>query len=913
MLKKLLVSSALTLVTIGSLLSSGGLLTHASNTLGIPAPPESGPSMSNFTYKDKPPAAVDYPNVQVVTDNNPGQSRGLWWKNKVDLTKPFTLKYYIYIASNDPSSAADGLTFTLQNDKDQIDNAKNGSVATGTNGESLGAYGDFRTPIFNFNPSNILDDAKEAYDNTHRIKNSLSLEFDPYFNSDYSDAFQLPSNANEKSHLAFTIPDKNHINVHNWSNGSRNYNLMGINHYGANKQWYDNLPNGSSSLKPYPNNRTSPNYGALSAPNLVGSSNSSDFNKARWEPVVYKWTPNSTGSYGSATATFGYPDSSKNTGGFPQLTLSSPRVNIAGTFGSDKTAYWGMTGSTGQKYMVSAISATDIPGNPGVSKTAADLTKLGKQGLRISKASGGKVVSKNAPGALMPDDSTLTSEELMRALPFDAQFTGDDGNKYPVFRNKIYDADVGDIFLYRADIYNYYDSIFNEKNPDIGNHWYNVHVKDSLPNQLRLLDGSKDVDLYFEDIPPIKKDTPSPTPQSHGFKAALVSDKFDDKNQKAVINTVSASGSNFADKTPVESSAVQVIPSGKTPGKPSFYINNQMQNVTQNMTDWSDTLNNVGDYDAINYRIPLYNFSQVPLTNGQYTFHLPSVKNNDPNSLKLQFEGQDIPYDASDTTKGLHYTMSDDDVTQSDGSTYKNAKKIVIKGLPTLDAYSTKNITANVNLGANQGKSFASTPTLTGQVNRSSETVSYYGNKEVYNLNSGSVQIAPNSFEYGTHAFFTENSYMLPQNTYSFDEAGNPVPTTPRIDPRRGYQAFSIKDTRKGAARKDFKVSLSQAKDNSQSAGRDQLKNADIIGANDSPFQLVFFDGKGAKHPLTPGNNDNVMVYSSGDDLPDLKSVVWNDRTGLKLNVRKTPNAPESGHQDYGATLNWTINSTDTP
>ncbi|USS93891.1 hypothetical protein M8332_00405 [Fructilactobacillus ixorae] len=864
--------------------------------------------MSNFTYKSNPPAAVDYPNVQVITDNIQNQSRGIWWKNKVDLTRPFTLKFYIYIASEKPEEAADGLTFTLQNDQEQL--APEGSVAVGTNGESLGAYGDLRKPILGegFSNTTRLNQAQYSYNSSKRIKNSFSLEFDTYFNSDYSDAYQLPGNSDDRSHIAFTIPDANHINVHK---SSKNY-FMGINHYSNNNIWFnDPATDANDSLYPYP--AKNDGYGATSAPYIVGSTNDYSDRKARWEPVVYNWVPDKNGVIGQATTTFGYSNASKNTKGFSQLNLSSPMVNIADTFGPEKKAYWGMTGSTGANYMVSAISASNIPGTPGVSKTAADLTKLGKQGLRISKADGGKVVSKNDPGALMPDDQSLTSEELMHALPFDAQFTGDDGNKYPVFRNKIYDADVGDIFLYRSDIYNYYDSIFNEKNPDLGNHWYNVHVTDDLPPQLRLLDGSKDVDLYYPDIPPIKKDTESPTPQSHGFKAALVSDQFDDPQQQAVINTVKASGSNFADKTPIESSDVQVIPSHRPPGRPSFYINNQMQDVTQNMTDWSTTLNNVGDFDNVNYRIPLYNISQVPLTNGQYTFFLPSVKNNDPNNLKLQFEGQDIPYDASDNATGLHYTISNENVKQTDGKTYKNAKKIVIKGLPTLDAYSIKNITANVNLGANEGKVFASTPTLTGQVNGNSELVKYYGNKEIYNLNSGSIQITPNSFEYGTHAFFEENSYMLPQNTYTFDEAGNPVPTTPRINPRRGYQAFSIKDTRKGAARKDFKVSLSQANDNSQSAGRNQLKTADIIGNDASPFQLFFFDGNGTKHPLTPGNNDNVLVYSSGDDLPDLKSVVWNDRTGLKLNVRKTPNVPENGHQDYGATLNWTVNSTGTP
>ncbi|USS90362.1 lectin-like domain-containing protein [Fructilactobacillus carniphilus] len=860
--------------------------------------------MSNFTYKGNPPAALDYPNAQVVTDYSKGQSRGLWWKNQVDLSRQFTLKFYIYIASDDPENAADGLTFTLQNDQNQISTDKKGSVATGTNGESLGAYGNFRN-FSEYYPD--LNGAKSAYDSSKQIiRNAMSLEFDPYYNGDYSDAYQIEKNSAAKSHLAFTLPDKNHINVHKFGSGY----FTGINHYGSGSQWYQNQPSGSNSLNPFPN--ANDNYGAVPAPSMVGNTKSSGIDKPRWEPVVYTWNPDKSGTTGSATATFGYSDSSKNTNNFQQLKLSSPTINIADTFGPEKKAYWGMTGSTGDNYMISAISASDIPGTPGVSKTAADLTKLGQQGLRISKKDGGTVVPKTDETGLLPDDHSLTTEELMHALSFDSQFTGDDGNKYPVFRNIIDKADVGDILLYRSDIYNYYDSIYNPKDPDLGNHWLDVHVTDDLPKQLRLLDGSEDVNLYYPDIPPIKKDAEKPTPQSHGFKAALISDQLD-SGQQAVVNTVKASGSNFADKTPIESSDVKVIPSHRPPGRPSIYINNQMQNVTQNMQDWSDQLYNVRDYDNINYRIPLYNFSQVPLINGQYTFYLPSLKDNNPNNLKLQFEGQDIPYDSTDKSNGLHYTISDDNLTQNDGSTYKNCKKIVIKGLPTLDAYSTKNITANVNLGENQGKYFSSTPKLTGQSQGGDQTSTYYGKEEIYNLNAGNLKIAPMSFEYGTHAFFTPNSDMLPLDTYTFDESGNPVLTTPRINPKLGYQALSIKDTRQKAERKEYSISLSQAKDNSQSVAG-QLSNADVIGTKDSPFQLVYFDGKGDKHPLTPGNNDNVNVYSSGDNLPDLKSVDWNSRNGLKLNVRKAPDAPQSGQKsDYGATLNWTVNSTETP
>ncbi|EKK20467.1 lectin-like domain-containing protein [Fructilactobacillus florum] len=860
---------------------------ESNNELNIPAPPESGPSMNNFSYNSNttnPPVTTPYPNVQVVTKDT-SQATSLWWKNKVNLSNSFTFRFYVYMASDNPDEAADGITFTLQNDD-------KGSKALGVSGESLGSYGNLRMDKYGSSSDKqpVLDYFKNSYHGG--INNALSLEFDPYFNGDYSDADVLPTNGpyTTGAHMAFVLPDKDHLTMHNRTTSSFR---PGIAHYTNTSDWFNNQPNGNSI---YPAPGRNDGFGARATPNLVGTNSKGNSNSARWEPVVYHWNTTDGGNTGLATMTFGYPDSSKNTGGFKQQSFSSPKIDVNKQFGS-KMVNWGMTASTGAKSMISAISASQIPGDPGVSKTAADLSKLSRDtDVRVSDKDGGTMVYGDENGK-KPDDPSLSPDELMHAFPFDATYNDGKGGKggtvYPVFRSQVNNARVGDILLYRADIYNYYDSNLN------GNDWLNVHATDHLPDQLRLLDDSTDVDLYFDKIPPIH----DPTPMSHGFKAALVSNQLD-PGTTAISNTLVAKGSNFAD-TSVRSTVANVVPDQTNHGTPNLYINNQMQNVTQG-SDWSTTLNDVRDNDEIKYRIPVRNISrQVNLDNSSYTFYLPSLKDNDPKNLKIKVDGQEISNDSKDSP---HFTVSKDQNSDS-----KNAKQVTITGMGTLQQQTTKNIEADVILGANQGKTFKSTPKVTGTANDSS--LAFAGNEETYNLKPGSLSIMPNSFDYGTYAYFKKNSAFAPYNTYTFDQDGKVIPTSPRINPGvRDYTAATIQDTRGTDERQPYRLTLSQAADNNNGLGNDQLKNADIIGSDGSPFQLVYYDKQDKPHFLSPGGNQNIPIFTSNKDTPNEQKVQWNNRTGLMMYVKDDVPAPTSGQRKtYGAALNWTVNNTGTP
>lgn len=102
----------------------------------VPAPPSSGPNVAgNFYINGYTPKQDDqYRNMQIISDGTKSTYETMWYKNPVNINKPFQTKFYIYMAGD-----ADGLTFTLQGQ---------GPTALGQNGESLGVYGTIRNSTY---------------------------------------------------------------------------------------------------------------------------------------------------------------------------------------------------------------------------------------------------------------------------------------------------------------------------------------------------------------------------------------------------------------------------------------------------------------------------------------------------------------------------------------------------------------------------------------------------------------------------------------------------------------------------------------------------------------------------------------------------------------------------------------------
>ncbi|WP_270309688.1 L-type lectin-domain containing protein, partial [Weissella confusa] len=132
----------------------------------------------NFYINGYTPKQDDqYRNMQIISDGTNNTYETMWYKNPVNINKPFQTKFYIYMAGD-----ADGLTFTLQGQ---------GPKALGSNGESLGVYGTIRNSSY-----------------TQYVKNAFSVEFDPYMNSDYSDSQVAEGPDDKRGHVAYVYPDE---------------------------------------------------------------------------------------------------------------------------------------------------------------------------------------------------------------------------------------------------------------------------------------------------------------------------------------------------------------------------------------------------------------------------------------------------------------------------------------------------------------------------------------------------------------------------------------------------------------------------------------------------------------------------------------------------------------------------------
>ena len=117
------------------------------------------------------------------------QLGSIWSKNKLDLKKNFALKSYVYLGDS-KASAADGITFTLQNDE-RMETNPNSVIGSG--GMGLGSYSSASGKPY-----------------VHR---GLSVEFDTYYNNGSSNRMDREVDKNGgRGHVAVVKPKSNNNN-----------------------------------------------------------------------------------------------------------------------------------------------------------------------------------------------------------------------------------------------------------------------------------------------------------------------------------------------------------------------------------------------------------------------------------------------------------------------------------------------------------------------------------------------------------------------------------------------------------------------------------------------------------------------------------------------------------------------------
>ncbi len=135
-----------------------------------------------------------YPQAAALTPKESWQFGSIWSNYQLDLTKSFEYKSHVYLGERTGSdfndtTAADGITFTLQNDP-------RGQGAYGTEGGGLGAYGS--------------GGSVEKPQDYNYIQNALSVELDTWYNGSdrKNDQFDkdIPTEAKNSGHIGIVRP-----------------------------------------------------------------------------------------------------------------------------------------------------------------------------------------------------------------------------------------------------------------------------------------------------------------------------------------------------------------------------------------------------------------------------------------------------------------------------------------------------------------------------------------------------------------------------------------------------------------------------------------------------------------------------------------------------------------------------------
>lgn len=158
-----------------------------------PAPPVPGNSeLLTKVFRNpngKGPELLTDKVLQITPAIN-SQHGSIWSKEKLDLNKDFEISAYLYLGDSF-ERAADGITFTLQNDP-RMDTLSETSVL-GDAGMGLGAYS---------------NKSRGQY-----VRNALSVEFDTYYNAGHSNRMDREVGENGKrGHIAVVTPKSNNNN-----------------------------------------------------------------------------------------------------------------------------------------------------------------------------------------------------------------------------------------------------------------------------------------------------------------------------------------------------------------------------------------------------------------------------------------------------------------------------------------------------------------------------------------------------------------------------------------------------------------------------------------------------------------------------------------------------------------------------
>ncbi|HFU3963431.1 TPA: SpaH/EbpB family LPXTG-anchored major pilin [Streptococcus suis] len=355
--------------------------------------------------------------VAVITRDAPWQAGVMWSQesNKINLAEPFHMISYVYLGSRGQAekivdgnkrAGADGITFTIHNDKKNetlSDNDRNvlagnvnnyGVNAYGALGNGLGVYGS------NFS-ANTASTSNNTADMRKGVTNGIALEFDTFYNHNNTTQHSdndlwkfVGSEGSQNSNLG-------HIGINylnNLQDNRANEDFLTINKY---KQFSTDTYSDSTMIKH--SDMLSVGWNG----NVTGLSSSDGWQAqvtgetqkladGKWHRLEVEWVPSPTdqkkgkltykiyqkGYSGQARAVTTLTPTIYDGDSIIEKTLDIDVTTVFGVENIYNTVYWGFSGSTGYYQNNQAVQMLQLP----VNYYTAELSKVDQDRKPVSGA-----------------------------------------------------------------------------------------------------------------------------------------------------------------------------------------------------------------------------------------------------------------------------------------------------------------------------------------------------------------------------------------------------------------------------------------------------------------------------------------------------------------------------------------------
>lgn len=346
----------------------------------IPLDPSNG-KILDFSKNKSYVTDIDS-SVAVLTRDSTWQSGVMWSLDeyKVKLNEPFHMVSYIYLGNKGQTNGgADGITFTMHNDKKNATEIESGSTsntgngAYGAIGNGLGVYGNYFSGT---DGSNIYVQMKKG------VTNGIALEFDTFYNDEINMNGKQYTDTDLWQYIEKAFQNVDPKTVKRQQSENTKFGHIAINYL---NQMQDNIANDTGKtfdIVPKHAKMLSVGWdGEISGLNYqngwqVSKDPSSMLADNLWHRLEVKWTPKSAttgdltyiiyrqGHIGNRNVSSIYDTSNDTKSSNDILTYTISDLDVVDVFKVGSTAdsvYWGFTGSTGGYQNNQAVQMLQLP------------------------------------------------------------------------------------------------------------------------------------------------------------------------------------------------------------------------------------------------------------------------------------------------------------------------------------------------------------------------------------------------------------------------------------------------------------------------------------------------------------------------------------------------------------------------